>query len=564
MTKVQLVGLAATGISLAVFLLQGVLSPDAKAKNESDFFSAGGRTSTDDYANSFVGYALQMAAFFLFATWGYQYGLGALWAVMFWFVGWIVLRSLTQQFADFRENTADSTTMHEYIKLRFGSTRTLQLVAALATVLGLAGTMFAEVDYVAQVLAPVIGSWHVGAQLLLWIALCLVGSWYVIWNGFLAEVRVARTQMLFAYAGIGMAISVLCFALARAVPSRSTTAICGIVALSFFAAGLARSGFPKDRSWRQKAVQLQGGLISLVFAFVCLVLAGISFYHGGQVHNADAVFSLPYSVQLEAQGWLGVVSLFFANALWMLVDASTWQRVGSMPRTETLANNLELATSRIAIESPATWILGCAFGWLIHDLKLVPTGGSEWNAMQYFAEALANGGIFGAGATALFLYGLFIAACIAVMLSTVASLLSTVGFTVERDLLREEDSLKRAKTVTALSLLVLGAGYLVLKVVLGASTSGLLYTAYSSQLALWLVVLLALFRERRGESRAATSSILSGLAAAALMIILQILNPSLQELAVLPPLIVALASLGTYVLVNLLSKQSDSGASAAR
>jgi hypothetical protein len=64
-----------TALSICAYLAIG-FSRASKARDESQYFIANQGVSTQDYANVSVGYALQMAAMFLFASWGFVYGVG--------------------------------------------------------------------------------------------------------------------------------------------------------------------------------------------------------------------------------------------------------------------------------------------------------------------------------------------------------------------------------------------------------------------------------------------------------------------------------------------------------
>ena len=125
--------LIATIVPIALYVVVGV-SQRSQAANAKDFFYSSQRVSTQDYANTSVGYALQMAAMFLFAYWGLLYGLGALWTAVFWFVGFASLQFLLPRFLHYHDHPV---TLHEYIAHEFGGGRKLQVLAASATILRL-------------------------------------------------------------------------------------------------------------------------------------------------------------------------------------------------------------------------------------------------------------------------------------------------------------------------------------------------------------------------------------------------------------------------------------------
>src|SRR5947209_16987248 len=92
------------------YLVIGLL-PISRARNVADYFIYSQSVSTADYANTSVGYALQMAAIFLFAYWGALYGLGALWTPLFWGIGFWILIKLLPSYVEYHTR---GTTMHEY------------------------------------------------------------------------------------------------------------------------------------------------------------------------------------------------------------------------------------------------------------------------------------------------------------------------------------------------------------------------------------------------------------------------------------------------------------------
>src|SRR5690349_11851995 len=184
-------GYAVLAVTVLPFVVYIIVGLSAKAKTIEDYFVFGQRVSIQDYANTSVGYALQMAAMFLFTYWGILYGLGALWAPIFWGLGFGLLWLLMPRFLSFHEKQG-AFTLHQYLAERFGAGRAFRTTAAVATVIGLWGTMMAEIDYTLQVYSPyisdpaaVIGA---GAFFLLF------GAVYIIHNGYKAEVITERLQ----------------------------------------------------------------------------------------------------------------------------------------------------------------------------------------------------------------------------------------------------------------------------------------------------------------------------------------------------------------------------------
>jgi Na+(H+)/acetate symporter ActP len=165
-----------------------------------------------------------------------------------------------------------------------------------------------------------------------------------------------------------------------------------------------------------------------------------------------------------------------------------------------------------------------------------------------FASQLAGQNqLFGVSGFLLpILYPVFIAGCIAIMLSTVDALASAIGFTAFMDFARHpaQESLRKARSWT------IGIGFaslFLLPLYMTANITDFLYTAYSAQLALLIPVLLALYK-RRLDSRAALLSIWSGLTTAFVTagVAARSADP---ELSVLPPITTVVVSACIYGLV---------------
>jgi len=144
--------LLASILPIAIYLVVGIFAKSSKVTSVDDYFIYSQQVGTNDYANTSVGYALQMAAMFLFAYWGIIYGLGALWTAVFWALGFALLYILLPKFIPFHDQP---TTLHDYLSRKYNR-KSIRWLAAFATIAGLWGTMMAELDYTMQVYAPVV------------------------------------------------------------------------------------------------------------------------------------------------------------------------------------------------------------------------------------------------------------------------------------------------------------------------------------------------------------------------------------------------------------------------
>jgi Na+/proline symporter len=547
-----------TILSMGAYIYVG-LSRRSQAKDEKQYFVAGQAVSINDYANVSVGYALQMAALFLFAYWGFAYGIGALWTALFWALGYVVLYYILPKFKDYRDSAATDT-LHGFIRKQFSSARSLQLLAAAATIVGLLGTMFAEVDYTVAVYHPALQI----RPIILQASFLFFGVGYVIWNGYKAEVNTERIQVPLAYIGL---LTVLFFAFPQVYVfsgMRPFRIVIGVTAAVLIVMAIAKSfditaglGARKFRwmDW-QLAIPL-GGLIVLVPESVWIV----SSLKPG---NSPTVFNLPLTSQFYAQGIIGLLSLLIANVLWMPVDISTWQRVGSVEGDDAaVLRSLRRGTFRVMLESPASWCLGAVLGWIISAGGYVPHDYSDpYSVVAAFADRMSRQGLSSLlGTWQSVLYPIFVVSCVAVMLSTVTSILSAVSFTADRDLLPDKaDNIMRVRVLSAGILLLGVVVYEGLRSIFKANLATLLYGAYSAQLCLFLVIMFALYKKRL-SARAAYWSIIIGLAGAFISTIVAILRPDQPELSVVAPLFAVVGSIIGYILgYQLVERNRNTGA----
>lgn len=538
---------------MIVYIIVG-FSAKARATSEADYLIGGKSVSQNDYANTSVGYALQMAAVFLFASWGILYGIGALWAAVFWGLGYFLLYILLPRFIDYHAQN-EPITLHEYLRSRFRAGRSLQLLAAAATVTGLMGAMLTEVDYVVQVLQPVSEQYALARPVVLQAGFLILGLSYIIWNGFKAEVRAERVQVPLAYCCLLVTLFFLLPGVWRHAGPRAFYPIVSVLGFALIVMALAKvdwtavkRGAPSLPDW-----QITIPLVGLLALIILIVVIATSVPAGT---NASP-FDIPIVLQLKAQGWLGLTSLFLANALWMPVDLSTWQRITSVDRTNVL-QVLRAGTLRVAFESPAGWSLGAVLGWSIHSSGILSVDGNAFSAISILASHLFVGSVdpvhLSIGSV---VYAVFLAGAVAVMLSTINSIMSAIAYTVERDLLgANRATLGRLRIITTGSLLVGFVVFEALRLAAGANLGVLLYGAYAAQLALIVVVSVALFGVRI-SARGAVGSVALGLAFAIVYVLFAI-RVGDPRAFVLPPLFAIAGSVLGYALFYRLSDSSAS------
>jgi Na+/proline symporter len=534
-------------IPLATYWVVGSLRR-SRASTPADYFIYGQEVSAEDYATVSVGYALQMASIFLFADWGARYGWGALWTPFFWFVGFLLLYILLPRFLDYHGSGV--TTLHQYLRKRHNAGRPLQLFAATATVLGLWGAMMAEIDFTDQIFYPLVTS--TGGRNLVLLFFLIGGSVFIVINGYKAEVNTERWQVPVAYAFMLVAIIALIPAVWVYSGGFATAAV--ILLLVMVLAGLY-AGFLIMRGMRSA---FNPSIIIAVLGTIALCVA-IVVARRLPAGHAPTILSQPLSNQLWAQGTLGLISLFVANALWMPVDLSTWQRIASVRGTGApLLNSLKKGTLRVLFESPVSWVMGVALGVSIQASGIL-RGADPAEGVGRLVGGLLDG-TFGSYPhwVSIVVYELFVGSCIAIMLSTVNSFLSAISFTFYKDVLpqRADDDLASARRATVVLVVVGAALYIALRTALGANLATFLYSAYAAQLSLFIVALLALYK-RNVDRRAATWSVGIGLLLSAVTFAVA-MHTSNPAVAVIPPVVAMLGSAFSYLLFYRGSPQTPS------
>jgi Na+/proline symporter len=532
--------LLATAIPLAVYLYFG-FRKDSKAETIDDYFIYSQKVTTADYANTSVGYALQMAAVFLFAYWGVLYGLGALWTPLFWALGFWLLLRLIPKFIPYHKY---KVTMHEYLAQKFQAGRRLQIAAAVATIVGLWGTMMAEIDYTIQIYSPVIKSQK--GIFLLGSALLIFGMVYILKNGYKAEVNTERLQLPVTYAGF---IAVLVLSLPRIWLHAGTKAYwitwgLFLTTLLIMLVGKLLVGWRSALKDPQVLIPVLG-LMGLFLIEYFISARALSPGH------EPSVFDQPLRTQMNAQGAFALFSLFLANFFWMPVDLSTWQRISSVNGGGAeLSASLKRGTQRVLFESPATWLLGVILGLTISGGGYLKTGADASEGLISYSAALASGAGFPFVSNSLptLLYFVFLIACLSIMLSTVHGILCAITFTAYKDLPPYNKTGTKAARAWTIALILAGMiFYPLLRLHMGANLPTILYGAYSAQLCLIVVALVALY-DKRLEKRAAFWSIMFGFAGTIISVILAI-NVTDPDAAVLPPIFAIFSALAGYVIM---------------
>jgi len=214
---------------------------------------------------------------------------------------------------------------------------------------------------------------------------------------------------------------------------------------------------------------------------------------------------------------------------------------------------------RVMIESPVSWGFGVVFGMALRYSGFLKPEDDPSAAISNFATALVSGqnAVAFLGSSSWLVYPVFVAAVIAIMLSTITALVSAITFTAFHDLppFAARPTLRKAR-LYALGISVVGAFvYFGLRHVFGVGVQSALYTFYSSQIALFPTVL-GSFYQKRTNAAAALASILAGIVTT--FVSATVVAKKAPDLALVPPLFTLIVSGFVYVLVAALVRRPAS------
>jgi hypothetical protein len=208
----------------ALYLLAIVAVPNPKTTEE--YHYAARRLPPEDFVDTTIMYALQVAAISLFATWGYLYGLYSLAVPVFWGLGYFIISFLL------RKGKLDSLiasnsfkTIHQFI----GANKKTHVrkVAAIITLLAISGPAMFEAFFTASVIESCqsfVAFSPIKAESLAIIFL-IISSIYMLRGGYSGAVRLDRIQLATGYVLFVAFVSVILWSLAKTFNSPFSAAI---------------------------------------------------------------------------------------------------------------------------------------------------------------------------------------------------------------------------------------------------------------------------------------------------------------------------------------------------
>lgn len=554
--------------------------PSVRATSVGGYFLYERNLDADGFVKVTVGYSLQVAAIALFFYWTFSYGvLGPLIVCFAWGAGYFAVAhalksgKLTGFLGSARESVENPTpTIHGYIGNSVVasplSDRRKWVIAsvALASIIGLGGTMMAEVDWGVSYLSRSLGvtNLSIADNLIMAGGILAFTVLYVLWGGYRSAVATDRIQVPFAY----VAFSVFIFGVAvtrgpSSGPSGLSIAILGygaiIAVLLWRRLRLIRAVSPTDAQ----------GRLSAFFTFLPILLLGsaaLAYASGrGDTWNWSALSGVlaPDGAPVFGFPLWGLIALIVVNSIWQLIDISSLQRLQSLGDSALSING----------DAPAIRILRAmgveaAFGWALIILAAVILRSTGLTADGFIGELAVS------DATS-WLVPIFIFTVFVYMLSTISGFISALSYISfydivpiltggsgpkisERDKILKADDVRHPRLTTIVVIALMMLFYVVLRFgVPGEQIASVLYAIYAFQIVILPSIILSIFTSWKLQPSAVIGSVIVGISMAYLtaahpvgLVFASWLGADEVSWQVMPPLITAIVASIVFALAT--------------
>jgi Na+/proline symporter len=543
-----------------------IFSSKTRVETVRGYFLSDRQLSVDNYLKSTIGYSLQVASISLFFYWTFTFGiLGPSLVAGMWMVGyWLLAHAIEVGRLD-HFLAHSSATIHGFVGAAMTSPKShtavfAVLVLSLASVVGLGGTMMAEVDYSTQFFATAVGMNSIGPAVRVLIELTIVAliAVYVLWGGYKASVFTDRFQVPFAY----VAFSVFGFGAMILIASNQagfggSIVICSMLALFALLLWSRRRLLRREAPgniWDRTTATLTFGPI-LLLAFCTLV--ALHQLEGQWSFAALRSIIFPGNSDFLGFGWWGAAALVFVNGIWQFIDVSSLQRLQSIDFDD---SDSVAAKRRLARIVRATGF-EAGVGWLLIILTAVMLKSVGLSNDLLLQSLLKNN-------QSALLVAVFIFTVSVYMHSTVACFISALSYISFYDivpimgprwrLLPQDRQLNLARITTAAVLIIVSACYFSLRILIpDEEIAAVLYGIYAFQIVSLPGVAVALFVPRMPVLPSAViASVISGMLVALGTAIfpngwtyLTIAGLDAASWTVIPPFASALVSTVVYVTV---------------
>ena len=550
------------GLSLVAAVLPFALSlfvafrPEARSQlTVENYFLYGRRVTPERFLKTSVGYSLQVASIFLFMFWVFTYGLTALFVPVAWFGGYVLVGvALRFKLLDpfLGDQASKTVTIHNYLGRDARRPRFLVFALALATVVGLGGTMIVEIDYATSFILPLLGFQDVGGpygERIAQIAVLIFTGAYVLWGGFKAVILTDEVQVPLSYG----AFCIFLFSVCVLASAKGQGVHAGVVSL--LAAALL-VGFAVSRQVLIGQMLQQDRLLLISLAGLGAIVAWIAFT-STPATEIVSVLAVPSSDAFLGFGILGLLSLTLTNVVWQFVDISSLQRLQSvefLPITSERRAKLTRGVLAAGIEAAGVWVLV-----ILLAVALLAVGVESYDGLQSFL--IARDGFASLLAPLLvFAYAVF-------MISTVDGFMSAISYVSYYDFhgVRSnaptadfEEELKTPRWTTVVAVGFLYIGYLIRDSQV-ERIDQVLYAIYALQISILPAIFAKLVWPRSVYGPAGVSGVVVGFGFA-LYTALTAPMFGIHENSwyVLPPLAAILGASASYAVVAAIGHFADS------
>lgn len=488
------------------------LRPNARPRNTpEDYFLFERKLSPGLFLKTSVGYSLQVASIVLFLLWTLSYGASSLFIPIAWGGGYLlVYAALRKGWLDtFLASTSDECqTIHGYVGSETKRGQLLVSFMAIATIVGLGGTLIAEIDYTTTF---VLGAVQISADAhryideAIHIAILLFTGCYVLWGGYRAVVLTDEAQVPMSYASFGVVLLAVC-GLSTGEAGSFVAGVLALCAAGLFALFLFR------RHRVVKCVTTQDVLLLGGLSVLGVVVGVAAIVEAPSRHFSVEIF--PSNEFLWGFGLVGVVSLSIANAMWQFVDISSLQRLKSVSFA---GDNRQITREHVgrglraaAVEAGGVWVLV-----ILLALALKAQGVGKYEEIASF--------FWNQQGLAILLLPVLVFAYVVFMMSTIDGFISGMSFVAFYDIharlqTSADDQGKTGLTsqllaprwTTIVTIFVIYGGYLLLKARTGGQLAQILYAIYALQSSIFPVVFARLIWPRKVSSVAGVLSIVAG------------------------------------------------------
>ena len=488
-------------------LLYIVVALSGKRADTYERFHYGGRTvSHGEFVSTTVAYALQVAVFTLFATWGYEFGFWTIWVPVFWAAGyWLLAFLVDSGRVDFFLRQEKVGTLHSFLASRY-KVKWLAVLAALASLLGITGPAMYEAWFVGNTITRLIAdagsptdpaTFITQYTILFFVCFVAMAAAYMLSGGFTAIVSTDSFQLAIGYGVFSIVLGRLLYQIGHdgnPLPAAILTTLLLVISLALLAFWLRTFRHAKRTAdWYLSASTLSLG--TLIYAVVLTLLLVTPREPTQSAISTETWILFASENKLGHPFGMGLVmllNLLVANALYQLADIGQWQRLAAVQYDaavrEKSRRTIAKAIRVTMAYSSMTWIVAIVFGMCLRYLK-ADTATDPYDAIAKFLLHYQQfEGVWGQAIVLLMLL-----AFVAVMLSTLDSLVASIGFTIHNDwLLPLGERFKGvgvARAVTSVLLVLACGGYLLASEYV-TNFAEILYACWSMQIALvWIVIL---------------------------------------------------------------------------